>query len=316
MAIIDTEDFLGAPTSGTVVEGDHGVILSPGNSATNNLSYITYTSDSYTDGYGAVQVDGTSWAWLQIPMHEDGRLRIRAYVKWSGTQAGHNFLFMPAKGSTSSGISGNAVGSGYDAQIRNTTGSPIWNRYNFISAGASGEWSSGTWWRLEYEFVNETNSYSDDAHSLLEIWEDPTATSSPDYSVRAPGIPSNGSGDATRIVFGNCSSSSGLTTTWAHLATSTGGEPIGPFVSEFDPVTFDVDVVEDTATLTWSAPLMSGATHTDIFRREAANALDNSPFDPEVDTRVARVSVETLAYEDAGLAPGWCAWQVFPVKVE
>jgi hypothetical protein len=81
---------------------------------------------------------------------------------------------------------------------------------------------------------------------------------------------------------------------------------------EVDPTGFDVELVGTTAQLTWDAPAMVGATHVDIFHR---NENDDSPFNPEVDTRLARVPVATTNWDHENLSAGHHAWQVFPVEV-
>ena len=89
--------------------------------------------------------------------------------------------------------------------------------------------------------------------------------------------------------------------------------PSGP-----DPEDLTVTMDSDTATLTWTAPDMATATDTDIFRRgpyATEGEVDDSPFDPEVDSRIARVPVATLTYDDEDLDEGFYAWQVFPVEV-
>jgi len=94
-----------------------------------------------------------------------------------------------------------------------------------------------------------------------------------------------------------------------------------PLLSEsenYDPASLDVVVAETSATLDWPAPQMSDADFTDIFRRgpyATEGAVDNSPFDPKASTRIDRVSVGTLTYQDTPSEPGWYAWQVFPVKL-
>lgn len=305
MAIIATEDFEGAPTSGALVFANHDVIADP-TGVPYGDAQISYAAAGYTPGFGGIAINGANWAWLPVLLEGRDRIRFRFYIKKSGTQSGHNFLVYPSA-TADANVAPTAVGSGYDLQIRNTTGGPIWNRYNFTNAGASGAWAADTWWRVEYEFVNDAHA-SLPAGAKVEIWTDPDSTGEPDFTSTAAGA-----GDAGKLVFGNTSVASGLTTTWAHLATSD-GERIGPFVaSSADPATFNVVINEDDATLTWSAPAMAGATHVDIFRRPASGTGDVTAFDPNVSTPVARVPIAQLTYADPDLANGFYAWQVFPV---
>jgi len=92
----------------------------------------------------------------------------------------------------------------------------------------------------------------------------------------------------------------------------------GPPPVDYDPASLDVVVAETSATLDWPAPQMSDADFTDIFRRgpyTTEGAVDNSPFDPKASTRIARVPIGALTYQDTPSEPGWYAWQVFPVKL-
>jgi hypothetical protein len=86
-----------------------------------------------------------------------------------------------------------------------------------------------------------------------------------------------------------------------------------PATVAVDPTGFDVTIVGTTAQLSWDAPDMAGATHVDVFHR-AAN--DDTPFDPETDTRIHRVGVATTSWDHEGLSEGHHAWQVFPVQVD
>jgi len=96
----------------------------------------------------------------------------------------------------------------------------------------------------------------------------------------------------------------------------TGGGDPDP--STEDPELLDVVISEDSANLAWSAPILEGHTHADIFRRgpyASQGSVPTTPFDPENDTRIDRVSAGTLTYQDTPPEPGWYAWQVFPVKL-
>jgi hypothetical protein len=82
--------------------------------------------------------------------------------------------------------------------------------------------------------------------------------------------------------------------------------------SSFDPAMLNVTVDGATANLSWSTASMSGVTHYDIFRRVGTST---TPFNPEVDERIARVSTSSTTYADSGLPDGNYCWQVFPVQV-
>jgi len=80
----------------------------------------------------------------------------------------------------------------------------------------------------------------------------------------------------------------------------------------FDPVSLNVSANGSTASLSWPAAVMSGATHYDIFRR---SGISTAAFNPNTDTRIARVPVSNTTYNDQGLTTGNYVWQVFPVAV-
>lgn len=241
MAVIGTEDLAGAPTTGNFDPTAHGSLLAtqPANPGTNQAGRIYY-AEGYTPGYSAIRFDGAAgFCWLQIPLSQP-HVRLRFYAKKSGTQSNHHFILYPSGGDNESGAS--AVGAGYDVQIRNIAGTPIWNRYNFASAGASANFADDTWWRIEYEFVNESHPdlggggvvtgdgvTRTTGGGLLEIWYDPDDDGPPDHSSWAAGA-----GDATRMLIGNTNQTSGVQLFAAHLAASD-GERLGPFTPPEPP---------------------------------------------------------------------------------
>lgn len=242
MAVLGTEDLAGAPTTGNFDPTAHGPLLAtqPTNAGTNQAGRIYY-DEGYTEGFSSLRFDGAAgFCWLQIPLGGQPHVRLRFYAKKAGTQSNHHFILYPSGGGNDSGAS--AVGAGYDVQIRNTTGSPIWNRYNFANVGASANWSDDTWWRIEYEFISESHPDLDNGGvvtgdgvtrttggALLEIWYNPDDTGPPDYSSWAAGA-----GDATRMLIGNTSQTSGVQLFAAHLAASD-GERLGPFTPPEPP---------------------------------------------------------------------------------
>lgn len=242
MAILDVEDLADAPTTGNFNPINHGSLLAtqPANTGTNQAGRIYY-DEGYTEGFSALRFDGEAgFCWLQIPLSQP-HVRLRFYAKKSGTQSNHHFILYPSGGDNDSAAS--AVGAGYDVQIRNIAGSPIWNRYNFSNVGASANWSDDTWWRIEYEFINESHPDLDNGGvetgdgatrttggGLLEIWYNPEDSGPPDYSTWAAGA-----GDATRLLIGNSNQTSGVQLFAAHLALSDGAR-IGPWVPGQNPI--------------------------------------------------------------------------------
>jgi hypothetical protein len=89
-------------------------------------------------------------------------------------------------------------------------------------------------------------------------------------------------------------------------------EAVGEPTEEYDPADLAVVQIDSDVHLEWPAPTLEGATHTDIFRRSGTS---ETPFDPEVDTRLARVPVAQLTYVDEDVPDGDYAYQVFPVIV-
>ena len=105
---------------------------------------------------------------------------------------------------------------------------------------------------------------------------------------------------------------------WIGVGTDGDVAPTSSLGEEHDPEDLTVTVDGTTASLSWPAPDMTGATDTDVFRRgpyATEGEVDDSPFDPEVDSRITRVPVATLTYDDEDLDEGFYAWQVFPVEV-
>jgi hypothetical protein len=96
------------------------------------------------------------------------------------------------------------------------------------------------------------------------------------------------------------------------VTVTTDGVPWTTGTGTFDPADLTVIQQDADVLLQWPAPTMAGATHVAIFRRSGTS---ETPFDPEVDTRLARVPVAQLTYVDEDVPDGDYAYQVFPVIV-
>lgn len=265
MAILWEDDLEGTPTSGTPTIAQLTWASAFGGA-------VTYTAAT-VDGKRALST-GPSWSGIELlmPTKAPTTGRIRYYAQWSGTQTGHNMLSILFDTTTIIA----------DAQIRNTTGGQVWNRWNFVSTGNTTAWAANTPWRFEYRWQLGTGS-------LLEVWTDPNSTGEPNWAITAAGTLT-----FDRVSLGT-NTTSGLTVLFGGLALSE-GERIGPVsttapldtpvvtvTNETDPTTQGGS--DGTATVTWpaivgaatySAGIASGLNQTTGF--SIVSSLATSPY--------------------------------------
>lgn len=253
MAIIWEDDLEGTPTSGTPTTGNHTWC----SAVSGAMSYTSAT----VDGLRAIAA-GPAFGGMDIDLTSYQTGRLRWYGQWSGTQSGHHFLTGLFDTSTYRA----------DSQIRNSTGGDVWNRWNFVSGGATTDWAANTPWRFEYRWEAGVGT-------LLEVWSDPADTGEPDWAITA-----SGSEAFNKVGFGNVSITSGLTVLFGALAMSE-GERIGPYsaFSGFNlmATTFD----EDRIDLAWDA------------------YPDATGYDIERDGSVILTNHSTTTYSNTGLDP-------------
>jgi len=260
----------------------------------------------YTSGFGA-----RSWM-LRTAETPSTQMEVRA-IFVPATQAGMAFVGMTI-------ARGDSTRTGYEAGVRDETFDMVTTRRAGPRRATNNDHTGGSTYTELYDWVEgvmyESLLVSDGLSLRYKIWEygDPEPsgwlvdTTDGDGPITG-GLPGVG-GDNGEIHFH----------AWSY---GTDGDP-APLLSEasepenYDPASLDVVVAENSATLGWPAPAMADADFTDIFRRgpyATEGAVDNSPFDPKASTRIARVPIGTLTYQDTPPDPGWYAWQVFPVKL-
>jgi hypothetical protein len=158
--------------------------------------------------------------------------------------------------------------------------------------------------------VFETGSFAQGTYSLARTG----LTANSAYRVRAYSINSVGTSyGATITVSTESDTPTGAGAVTAHGALSGVGDAT---LLPDPPGLFVVQDGAQTASLSWDAPTMVDATHVEVFRRGpymTIGEVDDSPFDPEVDTPLVQLPVATLTYLDTELAEGFYAWQVFPL---
>lgn len=151
-------------------------------------------------------------------------------------------------------------------------------------------------------------SYVDTSATLTD-WENAVVELSQDYS-------SNMAGDDGRWRLDEVNLTGTYTaSTTAHVGSATSTLPELTQTADAtasapqDPANLQASQVGVDVILTWDTP-MSGATHVDVFRR---SGTDTSPFDPSIDSPLARVIAATTTYTDVAPAPDEYVYQVFSV---